>query len=114
MRAFRESDLKEMTLSDGSKIQVVMIGTFSPELADEIEFDYSYVAAYEFNDGWLWSIENHGQFGNWFTVTLEGVHYCIKLPVELVEMFDDDVDDVVIDKIIDHYTETVLEDRNDD
>ena len=115
MRAFRESDLKEMTLNDGSKIQVVMIGTFGLSLDDEIEYDYTCASPDDFEDGWIWSRENHGQFGKWFTVTLEGVNYCIKLPEELVEMFDDCVDLHVIEAIIDHYAMMVMEEpKNDD
>lgn len=114
MRAYRERDLKEMTLNDGRKIQVVMIGTFGLSLEDEIEYDYTCASPDDFDDGWMWSRENHGQFGNWFTVTLEGINYCIKLPDELVEMFDGGVSLKVINEIIDHHTMMVMEERKND
>lgn len=92
-----------MTCNDGIERDVTMIGTFSEKLFEEITDDYMLCDGVDLDEGWLWSREIHGQFGCWETITLNGICYCVKLPDELIEMFEGGIDNDVIESIITAY-----------
>lgn len=93
-----------MTCNDGIERDVIMIGRFSDKLFEEISEDYM-LCDYEDlrDDGWKWSREIHGQFGSWETVTLDGIFYCVKIPDELLDTFEYEIDNEVIEAVINSY-----------
>lgn len=92
-----------MTCLDNTEREVVMIGQFSEKLFDEISQDYMLCDGVDLDGGWLWSREIHGQFGSWETVTLDGIFYCVKIPDELLDTFEYEIDNEVIEAIINSY-----------
>lgn len=97
------TEMRQLTTQDGDLINVMFLGSFDDSLLDEITWDYGSAPSFEFEDGWINSRECHGCFGIWETVTLDGQSYCVKIPDELYDMFDTEVDNVVIEAIINNY-----------
>lgn len=97
------STKRQLTTQDGDLINVTFLGSFDDSLLDEIIFDYGSAQSFEFEEGWINSRECHGQFGIWETVTLDGQSYCVRIPDDLYDMFEIEVDNVVIEAIINNY-----------
>ena len=80
-----------------------MIGSFTEKLFEEITDDYMLCDIEDLDEGWMCSREIHGQFGSWETVTLDGTFYCVKIPDELLDTFEYEIDNEVIEAIINSY-----------